>query len=586
MLYSGKKALPVYFNPNTDIFDATDASLITYDKKKKIVRVSEFDNPAVDSKEEDGFLSDSYQLQGIIDEYTIMLWLAECCPENVAQKHKVTRKAVVEIKGGRRRSSVASTGSLDRRTSSVVNNQTRSALMFAMPQMGGRARRTSFNSAVGSQWREVGMTFLGSSVNNILSKYAANPIARKGYKSQFKCVLVKNNELEREEARHAPDCDTSKKSRTRFRCEVSYCLHDIFQTDQFLYNVVEMIARGFRNVPLASSRVRPFVVSHVISSVDVACFLRLYSKECLGNLANNTVIESGLMKIPLVVSCDLGFGCAIQHLLTYKLDSAAIIDEKGRWVGRLDCSSAAVLWWRWKSVAKGVLGDKAELDKLHDEFLDERYDEFNIATVKNFSSFSMMMNPLRECSSLGINIYDFEAQFKDDTKSADTDDSTVSSQSISTSSSSSSDSDSDSSTSTSNDSDSDVESDTFDVDGKFGGVSKLSMSSVASKRVSNMAAMDKSVSLRDLERKAKLKHQRQFTNWLRKQGLVLEKDTIASCLEVMCTFKTTKAFVVNSFGEVIGVVSLRSIAIEILKNEYKIQRENYFVSLEEDKDDD
>jgi CBS domain containing-hemolysin-like protein len=66
---------------------------------------------------------------------------------------------------------------------------------------------------------------------------------------------------------------------------------------------------------------------------------------------------------------------------------------------------------------------------------------------------------------------------------------------------------------------------------------------------------------------------------------LLENDTVASALEVMTLFKSTKAFVVNSFGEVIGVVSIRNIAMEILKYERKMQMENYTKSLEEDKND-
>jgi hypothetical protein len=202
----------------------------------------------------------------------------------------------------------------------------------------------------------------------------------------------------------------------------------------------------------------------------------------------------------------------------------------------------------------------------------------------------MMMNPLKECSSIGIKLFDFNAQFKATApkKGSLAEGDEEDSDSSSNSSSSTSDSDSDtssssSSSSSSSESNSDSDSDS-DGDGVGGGVSKLSMSTTSKLRGSKAAAA--ADSQRDEEREAKLRHQTQFTNWLRTQGLILEQDTIASALEVMSQFKTTKAFVVNSFGEVVGVVSIRSIAIEILKYEGKTQKENYLLAVDEDKDDD
>lgn len=575
-LYSGKQALPVYFNPHTAVFDATEASLITFDKKKNIMRVNEISKDESTRTEADGFGEDSYQFQGLIDEYTIMLWFAECCPTSVTDKNKIERKNTVEIKGGRRRSSIAvKSNSFDRRTSSSVG-QGRSSLTFAVPQLGGRARRTSFNSAIGSQWRDVGLKFAATPVSQILKDFIPHPNAKRGYKSNFECVLVKNTRPATPEVEEEDDFFEVKEVK-KLRCEVSYTVHDIFQTDQFMFNVVEMIARGYRNVPLAASRLRPYAVSHTISSVDVAAFLRLYPKECLGKLATTTIQDSGLMKMPLVVSADMNYGSAIQHLKQFKVDTAAIIDSEGRWVGRLDCSSAAFMWWRWKSLAKGVLGDQAELDMLREKFTHEQYEEFNVTSIKNFSAFSMMMNPLRECSTIGVNIYDFDDQFKAAAPAKnefDEDDFSDTSTSDSDKTSSSSDSSDSDSTSSSSNSDSDDEGDGAD---KFDEMSKLSMS-VASNGLMNTDALAG-------ERAAKLRRQVQFTNWLRTQGLLLENDTVASALEVMTLFKSTKAFVVNSFGEVIGVVSIRNIAMEILKYERKMQMENYTKSLEEDKND-
>lgn len=584
----------MYFSSNTPVFDVVDASLISYDEKKNIMRVNELKKTDSGRKEQDdGFLADSYQLQGIIDEYTIMMWFAECCPASVTEKSKIERKSVVEIKGGRRRSSLSPAISTERRTSSMTS-QGRSAILFAMPQMLGRSRRTSFNSAIGSQWRDMGIKFAGSTIQNVLKDFTVNSNAKKGYKSNFECILVKNDDRPEsaEQQRTDPDFHEENESGKKLRCEVCYSLHDIFQTDQFMYNVVEMIARGFRNIPLAASRMRPYAVSHIISSAEVASFLRLYSGECLGRLANQTVLDSGLMKAPLVVSCELNYGSAIQHLKQFKVDTAAIIDSDGRWIGRLDCSSAAVMWWRWKSLGKGLPGDQDELDVLRASFADEQYDEFNVSSIKNYSSYSMMMNPLRECASIGIKIYDFKSQFKTvvDKKSlAEGDDESESSNDSSSDSSSDSESDSSSSSSSSN-SDSDSDSDSDEEGDELGGVSKMSMSTTSklhpTKKLNAGGKPVPQQSLRDKEREAKLLHQRQYTNWLRTQGLVLEQDTIAAALEVMSLFKTTKAFVVNTFGEVVGVVSIRSIAIEILKFEKKMQKENYELSVEEDKDDD
>lgn len=576
----------MYFNPHTAVFDAADASLITFDTKKNIMRVNDMNKTENDASEGDGFLADSYQLQGIIDEYTIMLWFAECCPANVTEKSKIERKSVVEMKDGRRRSSLA-VATYDRRSSSAVSQQGRSSLMFAVPQLGGRARRTSFNSAIGSQWRDMGVQFTTTTMANILKQFVANPNAKKGHKSNFKCAMVKDERPDSALEDTGDDLfndHKEDKEEPKLRCEVSYTVHDIFQTDQFLYNVVEMIARGYRNVPLAASRTRPYVVSHIISSVDVACFLRLYSKECLRKMATTTVLDSGLMKMPLVIAVDMNYGSAIQHLKQFKVDTAAIIDTDGRWVGRLDCRSAGFMWWRWKSLAKGVLGDQAELDMLRDRFSHETYNEFDVSSIKNFSAFSMMMNPLRECTAVGIIIYNFEDQFKappadkhafaeDEGEEDSDDDSSKSSNSNSSSSDSASSSGSSS-------------SDSEEDDDKVGDMSKMSKLSMSVASTNTASVSTTLMSAKDKELEAKRRHKLQFTDWLRAQGLLLENDTIASALEVMSLFKTTKAFVVNAFGEVIGVVSIRSIAIEILKSESIIQKDNYLKGLEEDKVDD
>jgi hypothetical protein len=578
-LYSGKHALPVYFDPYKNVFDANEAPLMSFDKKKNTMRVNEIDKKVTDKNEGDGFHADSYQLQGIIDEYTLMLWFAECCPASVTEKSKIERKPIVEIVDGKRRSSIAVKNDAFSRRSSSMGSQGRSSLRFAVPQMGGRSRRTSFNSAIGSQWRDMGLTFTTTTIAGVLKDFIPNPYAKKGYKSSFKCVLLKNVRPETPPP-NEPTVELlqENKDKKTLRCEVGYTVQDVLQTDQFLFNVIDMVARGYRNVPLAASRVRPYSVSHVISCADVAAFLRLYPKECMGRLATTSVLDSGLMRLPLVVSMDLNYGSAIQHLKEFKVDTAAIIDADGRWVGRLDCRSAAIMWWRWKSLAKGVLGDQEELDMLRERFSDELYDELNVSSIKNYSAFSMMMNPLRECSPVGINIYNFEDQFKPEAtkKGGFAEEDEESENSSDSGSSSSSDSDSDSSSSSS--SESDEENDEDEDGDAFGGVSKLSMS-VLSKDQLNEAPP---TTAEEKARREKLWHQKQFTGWLQTQGLLLETDTITAALEVMTLFKSTKAFVVNEFGEVIGVVSMRSIAIEILKYESETQRQNYQKALDED----
>ena len=153
-LYSGKKALPVYFNSKTPVFDVVDPSLITYDKKKKVMRVNELGKGEREGKENEGFDATSYQLQGIINEFTIMMWFAECCPASVTEKSRIERKSAVEIKGGRRRSSFAPNALGDRR-SSALGSQGRSNLLFAMPQLGGGVdapRSTAPLAVSGATW--------------------------------------------------------------------------------------------------------------------------------------------------------------------------------------------------------------------------------------------------------------------------------------------------------------------------------------------------------------------------------------------------------------------------------------------------
>eukprot|EP00604_Paraphysomonas_vestita_P000100 CAMPEP_0174825492 /NCGR_PEP_ID=MMETSP1107-20130205/42813_1 /TAXON_ID=36770 /ORGANISM="Paraphysomonas vestita, Strain GFlagA" /LENGTH=172 /DNA_ID=CAMNT_0016057159 /DNA_START=1717 /DNA_END=2232 /DNA_ORIENTATION=+ len=150
----------------------------------------------------------------------------------------------------------------------------------------------------------------------------------------------------------------------------------------------------------------------------------------------------------------------------------------------------------------------------------------DVNKVSNFSIFSMLLSPLKECSLIGIHVTDFEEymsekppgvldQFHEDEDDEDDDD------------------------------DDDDEVDSDDSDDGMNETQKSNSTALKSNTIINEAQ-------HSIQRN-------KLSNWFTEMMLVQVTDTIGTVLEVMHRSKSTKAFVANTAGEVVGVVSLKDI---------------------------
>lgn len=189
--------------------------------------------------------------------------------------------------------------------------------------------------------------------------------------------------------------------------EVRYTQANVFQTDQYMYNVIEQIAKGFRLIPIASSRLKPYTVTQIVSSKQVVSFLRLYANELLGKLALKPVGRSGLMRRAPSIPREANFGTAIVALAECKFECIPVTDDQMRFCGRIDASCVQHFWWTWKLNLIRRTGNTVTLEALQQE-----YARNNVLIPSgsglNFSYFSSLLSPLSQCGELGIHLSDFD----------------------------------------------------------------------------------------------------------------------------------------------------------------------------------
>jgi len=120
-----------------------------------------------------GHPASTFHLHAIVDEFTILLWLAEACPKTILQP-AVPRLSVSALSEKRKSSAGVVNPTEDRRTSYrrdlVSPTSLRGSLMFAMPTLANRNRRSSFGGSVQNQWQELAMEFAGCTMQSLLKK--------------------------------------------------------------------------------------------------------------------------------------------------------------------------------------------------------------------------------------------------------------------------------------------------------------------------------------------------------------------------------------------------------------------------------
>lgn len=178
----------------------------------------------------------------------------------------------------------------------------------------------------------------------------------------------------------------------------------ILLTENYLYDLIYLIAQGHRSIPIATSKLFPNKVTYVLSDVDVAQFIFKNCNEILGKLMRLPVQKTHLMKKVLSIKCDTKVGTAIYSMVSHGVDIAAIIDEHGKICGRLSSDVLNKLWLSWYQ------------QYIHDPdiSIEEVMASYNQNNFKSYSSkdnatkhvvFAKLLSSLKTCELLHLKYF-------------------------------------------------------------------------------------------------------------------------------------------------------------------------------------
>lgn len=191
-----------------------------------------------------------------------------------------------------------------------------------------------------------------------------------------------------------------------------YTMENIMLPDQFVYNVFDMFAQGYRAIPIAS-KTNPFKVTHMLTSADAVQFLYYRAVEIFGTLIAQPICElKSLVRTPVKIPSTLSYGAACSVLAESDVDAAVLVDEKGRMSGVFRSSSVGEFWLSWWKLfcARGA-EDSYSMEKLQKAFAEGSYQTTsNLRDLdpKVYSFFTALQNPLKLCGHLGVNVVSFD----------------------------------------------------------------------------------------------------------------------------------------------------------------------------------
>jgi hypothetical protein len=238
------------------------------------------------------------ELFAIVDLFTIMLWIAECCPESM--KLKALLEEQVERKNCDDTNNTM-IEDMDRVVPSIVMpliNYGRLIHIFSDLYMKIEIEKDYLNDILfaeardkreGEFWGCVGECFAYSTVRDAVNgKFLLN--------APFPVSASEGN---------ANDCVDNK-----------YENRDVLQSDNYIYHVIERVARGYRSIPVAESSSSYSATTHVISRQSVVAFLRTHAAVMFGENMFTPIVATGLMKKPLCISGQEPLGMDI-YIYTY-----------------------------------------------------------------------------------------------------------------------------------------------------------------------------------------------------------------------------------------------------------------------------
>jgi hypothetical protein len=306
-------------------------------------------------------------------------------------------------------------GSNNSSRSASINNLSdtagRSGSKSNIPMLGALGRQDSGGRGGATHWQAIGERIAASTIADALNTLTTNN-------------TILNTNSKHHAMLHSPP---------------------VLQTDQFLYDLILCIARGYRSIPISftdqpsgggSGAPHP---NYVISDTEVVSFLCENAVEVLGGLAKVQIKNCEFMKYPVTIPNNMNLGCAIYSLACRGVDSAVILDNNGKIGGRfIGDHIVRNMWFEWKrqvlttesriftsnrslntfssdTIPEGGTsssGPRAAvtLESLRQAYREQgnQYEVFDGSSNNVFSMYSCLLTPLKACQDFGVQIIDFE----------------------------------------------------------------------------------------------------------------------------------------------------------------------------------
>jgi hypothetical protein len=294
---------------------------------------------------------------GVIDSFTILSWLVEACPSQITDSVELTK---LKQRGD--------SSNPDRYRSGPDTALTMFQIGTKFSSSNQRVRENITNNglkATSNKWQDIGEILALSTVRSALNgKYLQS--LPKYHKSQ---TLL---------------------------------------TDNFAYDVILKVAQGYKNIPVSTNVSHPKKPNQLINLLDVVDFIYKFCGEILGKSIINLPVEnSGMVKKSHSVKGSTIFGTCIALMVSKNTDCIAIVDEKGKFSGRLNSSLLVDMWFQWyvQTVYDQTSDHECTLDELKHDYQRGLYKMYD-GTDQTFSVFSILFSPLKFYDKVKITDFD------------------------------------------------------------------------------------------------------------------------------------------------------------------------------------
>jgi hypothetical protein len=238
------------------------------------------------------------ELFAIVDLFTIMLWIAECCPESMKLK------ALLEEQD-ERNNCVNTNNTIVEYMDKVVPN-------VVMPFVNyGR-----LNHIFSDLYKKIEIE--KEYLNDILFAEARDKREGEFWGCVGECFAYSTvrDAVNGKFLLNSPFPVSASEGNGSDHVDNKYRNNDVLQTDNYIFHVIERIAQGYRNVPVAESSSSYSTPTHVISRQAVVAFLRTHAAIMFGDNMFTPIVATGLMKKPLCISGQESLGMYM-HIYIY-----------------------------------------------------------------------------------------------------------------------------------------------------------------------------------------------------------------------------------------------------------------------------